>query len=80
MQVLVDKSLWPFQTVVIKGQRYCLTYLGLGLNVTPLIIQAIVNIVLSQDGIINAATSSYISDIFLNECVFSAVCVKEYLE
>ena len=25
LQVHIDKSLWPFQTVRIKGQRYCLT-------------------------------------------------------
>ena len=37
LQVHVDKSLWPFQTVEIKGQRYCLTCIGYGLNVTPLI-------------------------------------------
>ena len=42
--------------------------------------RAIVNTVLNQDGIINAATSSYIDDIFVNESVCSAVCVKEYLE
>ena len=30
--VHIDKS-WPFQTVKIKGQRYCLTRLGFGLNV-----------------------------------------------
>ena len=28
LQVHVDKSLGPFQTVKIKGQRYCLTRLG----------------------------------------------------
>ena len=64
----------------IKGQRYCLTRLGFGLNVTPLIMRAIVNTVLSQDRIINTATSSYINDIFMNESVCSVVCVKEYLE
>ena len=80
LQVHVNKSLWPFQTVEIKGQRYCLTHLGFGLNVTPLIMWAIVNTVLSQDGIINTATSSYIDDIFVNESMSSSVCVKEYLE
>ena len=36
LQVHIDKSLWPFQTAKIKGQRYCLTRLGFGLNVAPL--------------------------------------------
>ena len=80
LQVHVNKSLWPFQTVEIKGQRYCLTRFGFGPNVAPLIMPVIVNTVLSQDRIINAATSSYIDDIFVNESVCSAVRVKDYLE
>ena len=79
LQVDVDKSLEPFQTVEIKGQRYCLTHLGFGFNVTLLIMRAIVNTVLSQDRIINAATSFYIN-IFVNVSMCSTVSVKEYLE
>ena len=33
LQVHVHRSLWPFQTVMVKGQRYCLTRMGFGLNV-----------------------------------------------
>ena len=40
LQVRVQEILWPFQTVKIGGQRYCLTRLGLGLNVAPLIMKA----------------------------------------
>ena len=47
LQVRVQKTLWPFQTVKIGGQRYCLTRLGFGLNVAPLIVKAIVSAVLS---------------------------------
>ena len=36
LQVHVNKSLWPFQTVEIKRQIYHLTHLGFGLNVAPL--------------------------------------------
>ena len=32
-QVHVHRSLWPFQTVMVKEQRYCLTRMGFGLNV-----------------------------------------------
>ena len=66
--------------VETKGQRYCLTHLGFGLNVTPLIMWSIVNAVMKQDEIVNAGTSSYIDDIFVNESVCSAVRVKEHLE
>ena len=39
----VHRLLWPFQTVMIKGQRYCLTQLGFGLYVAPKITSAIIN-------------------------------------
>ena len=32
LQIRVHESLWPFQTVIIKGKRYCLTCLGFGQN------------------------------------------------
>ncbi len=32
-QVRVSETMWPFQTVVFAGRRYCLTRLGFGLNV-----------------------------------------------
>ena len=35
LQVCVQKSQWPFQTVKISRQRYCLIHLGFGLNVAP---------------------------------------------
>ena len=80
LQVYLKKSLWLFQTVEIKGQRYCLTCLGFRLNVSPLIMWSIVNAVMKQDVIVNAATSSYSDNIFVNESVCSAACVKEHLE
>ena len=33
LQVHVHCSLWPFQTVMVKGQRYFLIRMGFGLNV-----------------------------------------------
>ena len=38
LQVHMHQSLWSNQTVLFKGQRYCLTSMGFGLNVTPSII------------------------------------------
>lgn len=58
LQIRVEKSLWPYQTVVFKGKRYCLTRLGFGLNVAPLIMRAVLNAVLAQNETINRATSA----------------------
>lgn len=57
----VDKALWFFQTVLIKGKRYCLMQLGFRLNFAPFIMKAI--IVMSQNVSIKKVTSAYIDDI-----------------
>ena len=49
LQVRVCESLWPFQTLMFAGKRYCLTRLGFGLNVAPQIMKAMINAVLSQE-------------------------------
>ena len=74
-QVRVQKSLWPFQTI----KRYYLIRLGLGLNVAPLIMKAIVSAVLSQEEAVGHAAFAYIDDIYFNEDVMSATCVREHL-
>ena len=66
MQVMVDKELWPYQTVTFRGQRYCLTRLGFGLNVSPLIMSRILNCVLSMDAEVKENTSAYIDDVYVN--------------
>ena len=43
LQIRVEKSLWPFQTVEIKGTRNCLTRLGFSLHVAPSIMTAIMS-------------------------------------
>ena len=35
LQIRVHESQWPYQTVIFRGQMYCLTRLGFGLNVVP---------------------------------------------
>ena len=79
LQVHVDKSLWPFQTVKIKGQRYCHTRLGFGLNVAPIIMRSIINMVMAQDETIQRAMSSYIDDIFVNESACTVARVRDHL-
>ena len=49
LQVRVHKSLWPYQTVILKGKRYCLSRMGFELNVAPCIMQAIVVATLLKD-------------------------------
>ena len=49
MQLKIDEKLWAYQTVMFRGQRFCLTRLGFGLNVAPAIMKAVLDKVLSQD-------------------------------
>ena len=80
LQIRVEKSLWPFQTVEIKGTRYCLSRLGFGLNVAPSIMMAVMSAIRQQDEAERQATLSYIDDIFVNEGILSAQAVKEHFE
>ena len=43
LQLKTDKSLRPFQTVVFQNKRYCLTRLGFGLNVAPIIMKSVLS-------------------------------------
>ena len=49
LQIHIDKVLWPFQAVIFRGQRFCLTQLGFGLNVAPLIMKSVIDAIVSQD-------------------------------
>ena len=75
----VHESLWPFQTVIFRGQRYCLTRLGFGLNVAPSIMKAMLAKVLAQNEDVQRATSLYLDDVFVNENVASAQQVQDHL-
>lgn len=79
LQIHVEKALWPYQTVILKGQRYCLTRLGFGLNVATLIMKAVIDAVLSQDEAIANATSAYIDDIYVNENLIPVTHVRYLL-
>lgn len=43
LQIRIHPSLWPYQTVYFKGQKYCLTRLGLDHYVAPLLMKAVLN-------------------------------------
>ena len=79
LQIRVHESLWSFQTVIFRGQRYCLTRLGFGLNVAPGVMKSVFTAVLTQDETVDRATSSYLDDIFVNEDVVSDQCVENHL-
>lgn len=80
LQIWICDSLWPYQTVNFRGKRYCLTRLGFGLNVAPLIMRAVLECVLSQDPVVRKGTSAYVDDILVNEDVVSAKYVEQHLE
>ena len=79
LQLHVHESLWPFQTVVYHGQRYCLTRLGFGLNVAPSVMKAVLTAVLKQDETVDRATSAYLDDIMVNEDIASVASVESHL-
>ena len=72
LQLHIDRSLWPYQTVVINGQLYCLGRLGFGLNVAPSIMKAVVQAVLDQDDRIKKAVLAYVDDLLVDESVATA--------
>ena len=79
LQIRVDKSLWPYQTVIVDGVRYCLTRLGFGLNVAPSVMKAVLDAVARQDPDVERAMSSYIDDVLVDESVLPAEKVADHL-
>ena len=77
LQIRVDKALWPFQTVIIKGKQFCLTRQGFGLNVVPLVMKAIITEIRSQDQEIKSATSAYVDDFFIDKSRVSSVRMRQ---
>ena len=78
LQLHVQQQLWPFQTVVVRGQRYCLTRLGFGLSVAPQVMKAVVRAVLEQDASVGQAVLPYVDDLLVNEDIVSAEQVIEH--
>ena len=78
LQIHVNKALWPFQTVIFRGQHFCLMQLGFGLNVAPLIMKSVIDAIVSQDDTIKSATSAYVDDIFINENLVPASHMQQH--
>lgn len=79
LQIRIHDFLWPYQTVVYKKRMYCLTRLGFGLNIVPLVMKAVLTCVLSQDPTVERGTSAYIDDILINEDDVDANRVRKHL-
>ncbi|KFD51334.1 hypothetical protein M514_07739 [Trichuris suis] len=72
LQVRLEKSPWPYQTVMFRGRRHCRTRLGFGLNVAPTITKATVGLVPSLASDVSKGTSAYLDDILVDETIVSA--------
>ena len=48
LHIRVHKPLRPYQTVICRGQKYCHTRLGFGLNVAPSVMKYVLTGVLTQ--------------------------------
>ncbi|XP_045105468.1 uncharacterized protein LOC123500980, partial [Portunus trituberculatus] len=79
LQIHVHKSLWPYQTVVFRGKRYCLTRLGFGINIASLVLKKVLDRILSWDEKIYSATSPYLDDILVDETIVTAAALENRL-
>ena len=79
LQIHVDKKLWWYQLVEYKGQIYCLTRLGFGLSSTPKIMTAVIKPVWTKDDVVKRATSSYTSDVLLEEAEVTVKKVRNHV-
>ena len=79
LQIHMDEKLWRYQLVKYKGQVYCLTRLGFGLNSTPKIMTAVRKNVLAKDKVVKRATCSYIDDILVDEIEVTVERVRDHV-
>ena len=79
LQIRVHRSLWPYQTVFFKGQRYCLMRLGFGLSIAPMVMKAVVSKVLKQNDVFKGTVSSYVDDILVNKDAVTSDVVVNHL-
>ena len=72
LQLRLDRRLWPYQTVRVRGQRFCLRRLGFGLNVAPTVMKAVVGAVLQRDKRMQQGVLPYVDDLLVDEDIVSA--------
>lgn len=79
LQIKVAKKLWKYQLVRFRGNTYCLTRLGFGLNAAPRIMSKILKTVLARSPAVDEATSSYIDDILVDTSKVPATGLVDHL-
>ena len=78
LQLHVAPELWPFQTVIVGGQRYALTRVGFGLCIASDVMRAVVREVLDQDPDMANAVLPYADDLLVNETYVSSEQVARH--
>ena len=78
LQLHLERRLWPYQAVMVRGQRYCLTRLGFGLNDAPQIMKGVVRAVLAEDADMQRAVLPYVDDLLVDEGIVSADTVVRH--
>lgn len=79
LQLHISRDLWAYQTVRHRDKLWCLTRLGFGLNVAPMIMTSILNTVLAKDEAIRAACDSYVDDIYVDTSRIDTEAVRQHL-
>ena len=72
LQLHLERRLWPYQTVQVRGQLYCLTRVGFGLNIAPLVMKAVVGAILKRDEAVNRGVLPFVDDLLVDEDIVSA--------
>ena len=80
LQVCVDEKLWPYQVVRWRGETFCLTRLGFGLNIAPKVMRRILEFVLERDDEVAKATDAYVDDIVVDTSQVAAERVVKLLK
>ncbi|KAF0314207.1 hypothetical protein FJT64_015311 [Amphibalanus amphitrite] len=63
----LDRRLRPYQTVEVRGQRYCRTRIGFGLSIAPAVMKAVVRAVMLQDEVVARGVLPYVDDLLVDE-------------
>lgn len=79
VEIHVHPSSWSYQTVVFRGQRYCLSRQVIRLNIAPLFLKKGLGTVFSGNERIDRGTSPYLDDILVDESIASTAEVEMHL-
>ena len=78
LQLRLERRLWPYQTVMVRGRRHCLNRLGFGLSVAPNIMKAVVQAILERDERVRRGVLAYVDDLLVDEDIVSAEEVVQH--